>query len=302
VIAPYDYEALWVKSKLFLNRAMDGRRTFDECALWASAALELLGKAALAKASPLLIAEPTEEGVNMLIALGMVEGEARFSSVSAKTIWARCGRAFKPFNPKEAALVSENRNEYLHGSGVGFNAIPEAVWWPRYWAQVSILVAALDEDMDALVGSSRASIVEEYLSQNEKNLDNRVQAAMARARQRLAQRESPHVSARAHRELSMSLELEALLDHRSSADCPVCGDAGVIEGSEIDESNVEWERLSDEDWQPIVTLTITAEYFSCANCQLVLDGIDSLSRADLPDSFVVPGEYTDIYEPEYGND
>lgn len=60
---PFDHDALWTKAKLFLNRAMDDDpRSFDERALWAALALELLAKAALARVSPLLIAEPNEEG------------------------------------------------------------------------------------------------------------------------------------------------------------------------------------------------------------------------------------------------
>jgi hypothetical protein len=57
---------------MFLNRAMDEQeaRSFDERALWATLALELLAKAALARTSPVLIAEPTEEGTNLLIADG----------------------------------------------------------------------------------------------------------------------------------------------------------------------------------------------------------------------------------------
>ena len=71
------HEALWSKAKVFLNRAMDpgAERSFDEQALWASAALELLGKAALARVSPLLIAEPTEDGTNILIATGLIQGD-----------------------------------------------------------------------------------------------------------------------------------------------------------------------------------------------------------------------------------
>ena len=55
--------------------------------MWASAALELLGKAALARVSPLLIAAPNEEGLNILIATGLIEGNAKFVSVSASTIF-----------------------------------------------------------------------------------------------------------------------------------------------------------------------------------------------------------------------
>jgi hypothetical protein len=35
-------------------------------------------------------AEPTEEGVNILIATGLIEGTAKFTSVSASTIFKRC--------------------------------------------------------------------------------------------------------------------------------------------------------------------------------------------------------------------
>lgn len=96
----YDHEALWFKAKLFLNWAFeDGEhRTFDERALWASMALELLAKAALSKVSPLLIAVPTEEGANILIAAGLISGDARFESIRARTLFKRCARAYKPFS------------------------------------------------------------------------------------------------------------------------------------------------------------------------------------------------------------
>ena len=126
MIAPYDHEALWSKAKVFLNRAMDPDpgRSFDEQALWASAALELLGKAALARVSPLLIAEPTEEGVNILIATGLIEGTAKFTSVSASTIFKRCQRAFRPFSAADALKFADARNEYLHGPTIGFMTFP----------------------------------------------------------------------------------------------------------------------------------------------------------------------------------
>lgn len=154
---PYDHNALWIKAKLFLNHAMDAdeTRAFEERALWASLALELLAKAALARVSPLLIAEPSEDGTNLLMASGLLDGDARFNSVRAQTIYSRCNKAFKPFNQKEAQLITRARNEYLHGAGIGFTGIPEPAWWARYWAQAAILVNALDTDIDSLVGSDR---------------------------------------------------------------------------------------------------------------------------------------------------
>ena len=187
--APYDHEALWLKAKLFINRAMDetDERSFDEKALWASLALELLGKAALARVSPLLIAEPTEEGNNLLIASGLVEGDTRFLSVRAKTIYSRCHRAFKPFSDLEAMHITNARNEYLHGSKAGFTSIPEAAWWPRFWAVAVILVGALERETYHLVGLERADLIDKHLEQNKKNIENRTEMLIERAKQRLAQ-------------------------------------------------------------------------------------------------------------------
>src|SRR6185312_4835936 len=98
----------------------DEPRSFDEQAMWAALALELLAKAALAHVSPLLVAEPAVDGKNVLIALGVIKGDARFTTVQATTVFKRCHLAFKPFSLDEACKISEARNEYLHGSGVGF--------------------------------------------------------------------------------------------------------------------------------------------------------------------------------------
>ncbi len=127
MIASYDSDALWLKAKLFLNHAMDQEdRSFDEQALWASLALELLAKAALSRVSPLLIASPAEDGDNLLIASGLVEGDARFKAVPARTLYSRCQRAFRPFSEAEAKRITESRNSYLHGASPSFTPIPAA--------------------------------------------------------------------------------------------------------------------------------------------------------------------------------
>ena len=119
-------------------------RSFDEQALWASAALEMLGKAALAHVSPLLSAEPTEEGTNILIATGLIQGDAQFTSVSASTVFKRCQRAFRLFSAPDAKKFADARHEYLHGPGIAFMSLPPEAWWPRYWALAVILITAQD--------------------------------------------------------------------------------------------------------------------------------------------------------------
>lgn len=307
---PFDHEALWIKAKLFLNRAMDDdTRSFDEQALWAALALELLAKAALSRVSPLLIAEPNEEGTNLLIASGLVKGDARFTSVRAKTLMARCHKAFKPFDQAEAMKVINGRNEYLHSSGTGFMAIPPHAWWPRYWAQAAILVTALDREMGELVGSVREATVNKHLEQNAKNVEHRTQALIERARQRRQQWLDGTLPAKVSAEWRTGESLSATMGHRAAADCPACGSAGLLEGDEVIDTEVHYSPTGDyaEEYgyldEVSVSLTIGAEYFSCPACQLVLPSYDLIDQAGIDTDFEVEGDIDDIaQEAEYGND
>jgi hypothetical protein len=300
----YDHEALWIKAKLFLNHAMDSdeSRGFEEQALWASLALELLAKAALARVSPLLIAEPSEEGTNLLMASGLVEGDARFTSVRAQTIYTRCSKAFKPFSQKEALAINRARNEYLHGAGIGFNGIPPDAWWARYWAQAAILVNALDTDIDDLVGSDRVGIVEGHLAQNARNLEHRVEMLTERAKQRLAQYQSGVLPSRVAKEWDYPANLSAGLTYHADEPCPACGHDGLLEGEDVQSSEIRYEQIDAEDYEVSAELTVGADYFSCPRCRLVLDSYELLEAAGVSVTFEATGDVSDFMEPEYGND
>ncbi|MFE0572253.1 hypothetical protein ACFW21_08835 [Streptomyces albogriseolus] len=301
-----------MKAKLFLNRAMDDDyRSFDEQALWAALALELLAKAALARVSPLLIAEPNEEGSNLLIASGLVKGEAKFTSVAAKTLMARCHRAFKPFDQAEAMKIIKGRNEYLHSSGAGFMAIPPHSWWPRYWAQVAILVTALDRDIEELVGA-REGEVTRHLERNAKNLEQRVEALIERAKQRRQQWLDQSLPAKVAAEWKTAQYLSADMSFSEAVTCPACDSTGLLEGEDVVAEEINYPEFGgyDEDGDPYyvddgsVDRTIGADYFTCAGCQLILNGFELIQQAGLPTEFDAEGDF-DRYaaqEPEYGND
>ncbi|MGW1478433.1 hypothetical protein ACWCQF_08595 [Streptomyces rubiginosohelvolus] len=310
---PFDHEALWIKAKLFINRAMDDDfRSFDEQALWAALALELLAKASLARVSPLLIAEPNEDGRNVLIASGLLKGDARFTSVRAKTLMARCHKAFKPFDETEAMKIINGRNEYLHSSGAGFMAIPPHAWWPRYWAQAAILVTALDRDIEELVGDARELTVTKYLEQNAKNLEQRTEALIERAKQRRQQYLDGTLPAKVAAEWKTGQYLSASMSHSEAATCPACGGVGLIEGDEVMNTEVHYPPFAsygDEEADShylddvSVTLTIGADHFSCSACQLVLNNYDLIEQAGMDTEFDADGDVDDILaEPEYGND
>ena len=302
-IHPYDPERLWTKACLFVHLSMDDDREFEEQTFWAAAGFELLGKAALAKVSPILIANPNPDGHSLLVASGLLSVDDKFYTIPAKALWSRCHRAFKPFNEKEAAFISAVRNDYIHAGAVGKEGSPDT-WWPRYWAQVAVLVSHLDREMDELVGRERLSTVTTYLEMNRENLKRRLEALLERARVRLAMHKSGSLSAALER--AWDSFVPSTLSHSSSADCPACGNLGTLSGDTVIETREEHYTSLVIGGEEIPDITIWnvvgSDFFSCEHCHLELQDIELLSAAGLDMSFEVEGDLASYYEPEYDNE
>ncbi|MDD7834988.1 hypothetical protein [Paenarthrobacter sp. AB444] len=302
----YDHEALWLKAKLFISRAMDDRnpQSFDEQALWASLALELLGKSALARISPLLIAEPTEEGKNILAALGIGEGDGKFTTVKASTVFKRCKRAFPTFDLALATDISNARNEYLHGAGVGFGGQTPDKWWQRFWSCASTLITGQDRTIDQLVGFRRERIVEKFLEQNQQYMQERYDALVHRARQRFGQHARGDLSEKMRKAWKTPYQLSAGLSYAESATCPACSSSGLLEAEEVqDERTDGYYDSSTGEYDSWGAADALPDHFSCSECQLVLDEPALLELAGLHEPFEVQGdEFLLSTEGEYGND
>jgi len=294
-----------MKATLFINYALDEEpeRTFDERALWASLSLELLGKAALSRASPLLIATPNEDGRNLLAAAGLTDDQATFKTIAASTVFKRCALAFKPFNDQAAIRIAESRNAYLHSAAASFTPIPEAAWWPRFWALAHILVNACDRDLEQFVGRAHIRSVEEALAQNQRNIDERVHMLIERAKQRLARYAAGEMRGAELRDWEHSADLTLGLPYAMPATCPACGaDEGTLEGDDVISTEMHHEKVSEDDYDTWLQLEVGADYFSCSNCRCVLDSLELLQAAGLAESFEAHGDPADFYEPDYGND
>ena len=252
--------------------------------------------------SPLLIAVPNEEGVNILIAAGLMSGDARFESISASTLFKRCARAFKPFSDTQALAISRARNSYVHGGEATFTKLPPEAWWPRFWAQAVILVHAQDRDLEDLLGHRESQVAERHLATNTKNIEHRTEMLLERARQRLALANSGTYTARQAAEWARPALLEAGLKYDTTATCPACGATGKLEGQDESDHEINVERLSEEDFEVWVEVTVDADYFSCDTCRLVLDSYELLEQAGLETTFTTIGDMADFAEPDYGND
>lgn len=304
--APHVHEQFLIKAKLFLNLAMDSstERTDEERQLWAALALELLGKWALGKHSPALIADLTEDGTQLLRAVGVLGDQGHFTTARASTIFKRCGKAFRPFNAEEAIKIANGRNEYLHGAELGFTKIPRDVWWARYWAQATILITAHSLEIADLVGHTREAEVKDHLARNHKNIEDRVVALIAAAKQRLALYLSGRLSAREHGEWESKQDQTAGLSHHTLAPCPACDyETGVLEGEDVIDRRISWDSDDEpSEYGPSFYAEVASDHFSCPRCHLVLAEYEQVEEAGVDGSFEVEADPDDFYEPDYGND
>lgn len=305
-LMPYDSEGLWLKARLFINRAMDDSTEFEEAAFWTCCGLELLGKSALSRVGPLLIALPTDDGNSLLIASGAVEDADSFVTVQAKAVWARCGRAFRQFNTNEAKELSLGRNAYIHSAAIGFNVIPPDDWWPRFWALAHVLVAHCGRETEDLVGPTRAAVVQGHLDTNRANMDRRLKSLVENAQLQLRLHQDGSMSGRMKSEWDRFDTPITNWNYRSYVECPACNSDAAVGGDEVlerDISNPYVDRYGDTE--PQVTLTVALEELACANCHLVISDFDLLELARIDTSFEHEGsleDVADLYEEEYNNE
>lgn len=298
---------LWFKARLFINRALDSNRErdFPERAFWAASSLELLGKAALARVSPILIATPDESGGNLLAALGLIQPKnGTVITVQAKTIWSRCQQAFRPFNMDEATKISYVRNEYIHGAGLGLASLREDFWWPTFWSQAAILLDALDSDIPSFVGSERAVSAQAHLESHKEFIQNRAKSLLNRAQLRIQQRDTPLISVALSEELSRSNDVSPGLTYHQSTICPVCKGEARLEGEELASTErevVEIDYFGIPEYAYV--LEVYSDFFHCKHCGLTFDSAELISEAGADEKFLTDQIYASDYEePEYGND
>lgn len=302
--APYDFEPFLVKTRLFLNRAMDDDgRSFDEQALWATLGLELLGKAVLAKKSPALIADIQEEGHHLMVALGLTKVGDRNTTIAAKTVFMRCKKMISSLDDKEAMTFIHARNAFLHGGTAHMTLLHAHVWWSKFWPLVEVLTHELDLIIDDLVGADRVTVVQDHLDFNKKSLQTRYDSLVARAERRLAEHAAGTLPERIAKQWRPGISQDMSMKYRNfEQTCPACGKTGTLESDNIDDVDADWSG-DPENPDLVVTLTVTPEFFSCDNCGLQLDGISLLDLAGMADQFYAQGDESDIqYEPDYGND
>lgn len=285
----WDYDSLWQKAKLYVQRAMDEDRDGPLFPFWSTLALELLARATLAKIHPALLADPQhKQGESVLYACGIGDAkEAR--SIEAATLFKRCRIVVPNFTDEDRDTCLEllrRRNEELHTGTPVFEDLPTRLWLSDYYRICALLLSFQGHTLADLFGADEATAAEEMIQTAKRDTIDKVRRLIGEAKgrfQRLEQDEQTR-----QREIAIQMNLLSGIPLSKHVICPACGADARINGKQVSAS--EPKLQDDMIMREIVILPTT---FKCYSCDLMLEGYSQLDAAGLGGQFTK----TEMHDP-----
>lgn len=313
--ASFSFDALWAKSKVFIDRGLVARDDGNDgdFHLWAAISLELLAKARLAKIHPALVADPNDQK-SLLYACG-AGSPVQIRSISAKTVYERLSAIDPKFDKqtKDFCMTMANRrNAELHSGESPTIGLNPKAWIPAFWKAVDVILKAQGKALADWVTESEATGIQKILTDTAQLLEQAVIARIRRRKDEFADRFAAADDDAKRRTVFQSASRSPLPQWVARADalercgCPACGSSGWLLGYETDTDIVDEVAEVDDRFGEfplvIVDVTYTVDAFRCIECGLELNGIEEVAIADLPSQFHQETEMEPDYEPDYGND
>lgn len=301
-------DALHAKSKVYISRALarKGAGDLDEYQLWASLALELLGKAALARKHPSLVVDPTH-WQSMFVAAG-INVTTDVKTIAAKTLFERLAHLVPRFDKtvqKFCQDIAERRNAELHSADLPFRTMRLDAWEAHYWHACDTILNAMGSSLEQWLGAADSKAPRQLLDEAANALQSAVKLRVEAAKDQFealkkAERERLAVEADMRQPQNQVGLFKGRYDEIWIEYCPACKCrafmTGVQTGEEISE-----ERDEHAMWE-VVDREFVGEEFRCPTCELTLMGSDEIDASGLSYIHEDQQEREMEYEPDYGND
>ncbi len=302
-------ETIFAKSKVYVQRALRAKRAddFDEYQLWASLALELLGKTSLARIHPSLIVNPQDK-ISLFAASGVNLG-TDIKTIGTHTLYDRLRHVAKGFDESVKKFcddISQRRNAELHSGEVPFKEMKLHAWEGRYWHAAQLILNLMGSSLEEWLGADQAKAPKEILAHAKQAL---IDAALVRVEQAktqfLERKKKEREDALASSWTKESYHYQGLFrlvaDEEWGAACPACGGKAFMAGIQVEEV-VSEDTDSEYGMEETVDKHYVAEEFRCPVCDLHLASQDEIEAAGLEIEHIETEVRERRYEEEYNNE
>lgn len=300
--------AIFSKSKVYISRALarKSQDDLDEYQLWSSLALELLGKAALARKHPSLVVDPTH-WQSLFVAAG-INVTTDVKTITAKTLFERLVHLVPRFDKTVQRFcldIAERRNAELHSGDLPFKTMRLDAWEALYWHACDTILHQMESSLEQWIGATDAKAPRQLLLEAEKALDAAVKLRVEAAKMKFetlkkGERENLVAEANQRQAYQQRKLFSNNYDEIWTVFCPACGCQAFMAGEQTGEDITE-EREQYAIWE-IVSREFAGEEFQCPTCELALVGSDEISAAGISYLHEDHQEREMEYEPDYGND
>ncbi|MEY9232506.1 hypothetical protein ABIF68_000932 [Bradyrhizobium japonicum] len=308
VFTAIDGEALHAKSKVYIDRALSRKDAGDlgEYQLWASLALELLGKAALARKHPSLVVDPTH-WQSMFVAAG-INVTTDVKTITAKSLFERLTHLVPRFDKRIQKFcqdIAERRNAELHSADLPFKTMRLDAWEARYWHACDTILHQMGSSLEQWLGAAEAAAPRRLLDEAAKALEAAVTLRIEAAKDQFealkkAERERLAAEAELREPQHQAGLFNGSYNEIWTVGCPACKCRAFMTGEQTGE-DISEERDEYAIWE-IVDREFAGEEFRCPACDLSLVGSDEIVAAGLNTLYEDRQEREMEYEPDYGND
>jgi hypothetical protein len=276
----WDQDSLWQKAKTYAARAFEEERESPTFPFWASLSLEFLARAALARLSPTLLADPQGPD-NLLFALGIITTE-KPKSVAITTVYSRCQLVVPGFTKDLAnacTSLSERRNSELHSGDPAFDGVGTSIWLGQFYKSCKALLAYQGKTLEDYIPADEVEVAEEMISALDSRYRSEAQRTIGESK---AEFEKLSDEERATRTSQARLltELAAREPGAKGVNCPACGRDSALSGTRIkatqpilEDGELHWENI------------YLPSKLQCDSCGLKLDGYPILQGAGLGGQF-----------------
>jgi hypothetical protein len=297
VLHPWSQDALVKKAQRYAEAMLTQPRNDSHFVLMSTFVLEFLGRAALSKFSPTLLAD-TKDWNNLYFSLGFAPTATKFipRSIPASHVFERLKLILHHFTPELHGFAVKHltrRNEELHGGGNPFDGL-ETAWLASYYRTCRVLLTSIGESLQLIFGPAETKIAEKLIEALE---DESAKAVIKSIYEHKALWEAK-LPGEATKLANQASNWATRFDgHRVS--CPACGNDALLTGNPIAAPHV---KLDDD------VIIETQEYlpskFECIACQLKIVSLSQLSASNLglPFTKTVTYDPSEYYAPEDQHD
>jgi hypothetical protein len=270
---------------------------------WSTLVLELLGRAALSRISPALLADH-DNWNHLYYALGHEPKAKKFTpkSIAAAQVFERVGDIYPEFTPELKGFClghANRRNSDLHsGEGV-FDGLKSSAWLPNFYKSCEVLLNTGGVTLERFTGAAEAKVASQIMK-----------AASDDSAKAVAGTISAHKTVWEGKDAKEKTKLggQAALWARRGVghvvQCPACKCSAILTGEPIASpiKTIKEDEITETQEQ-------LPNKFECIGCGMKITGLSQLSAAGLGDAFKSTQVYdaaeyyaTEDRTPDYDDD